>query len=107
MKLCDDINLVARDKDGNIVGGIMCYTYFMAMYINILWVDESYEGQGLDRDLVKEAENILKKSGGKYVHTSTYSYQIHEFYKSQGYEAYDIDDYYVNNMCLYAFKKKL
>lgn len=107
MKLCNDINLVARDNDGNVVGGIMSSTYLMGMYINVLWVHESYRSQGLDSYLVNEAEKILKASGGIYAHTSTYSFQTHEFFKRHGYEAYDIDDYFIDNICLYSFKKKL
>jgi len=102
-----DINLVGRDSDGNVVCGIMCNTYLLIMYINVLWVHESYQGQGLNHRLIKEAEKIAKEAGCIYAHTSTYSFQSPDFYELHGYEAYDIDDYFPDNICLYSFKKKL
>ena len=57
------ISLVARDRDGRIVGvcfGITDFAYWL--YVTDLGVDRDYEGQGIGRQLVKTAHKI---SGGE------------------------------------------
>ena len=102
-----DINLVGRDDDGNVVGGIMCNTFLMILYIDVLWVHESYRGQGLGYKLITEAENIARELGCIYAHTNTNSYQSPDFYKRQGYEVYAINDWFPDNICTYLLRKKL
>ena len=107
MKPGVDINLVGRDNDGNVVGGIMCNTFLMILYIDVLWVHESYRGQGLGYKLITEAENIARESGCIYSHTCTYSFQSPDFYKRQDYEVYAINDWFPDNICTYLLRKKL
>ena len=107
MKPGVDINLVGRDEEGNIVGGIMCNTFLMILYIDVLWVHESYRGQGLGYKLITEAENTARGLGCIYAHTSTSSYQSPDFYKRQGYEVYAINDWFPDNICTYLLRKKL
>jgi len=107
MKPGVDINLVGRDDEGNVVGGIMCNTFLMILYIDVLWVHESYRGQGLGYKLITEAEKTAKELDCIYAHTSTNSYQSPDFYKRQGYEVYAINDWFPDNICTYLLRKKL
>ena len=95
------INLVGRDTQGNVVGGIMCNTYLLCMDINVLWVHESYRGQGLGYKLIAEAERIAKEAGCIFAMTCTYSFQSPDFYKRQGYVVYAIVDDFPGDICLY------
>ena len=85
----------------------MCETYLMIVYIDVLWVHESYRGQGLGYSLITEAERIAKELGCIYSHTCTYSFQSPDFYKRQGYEVYAINDWFPNDICMYHLRKKL
>lgn len=101
------INLVGRDKSGNVVGGIMCNTYLMCLDIDVLWVHESHRGIGLGYRLISEAERIAKEAGCLFSITTTFSYQAPDFYKKQGYEVYAMVDDFPDNICMYRLKKKL
>lgn len=101
------INLVARDNNGTVIGGIMCVTYLLCLDIDVLWVTETYRGKGIGYRLINEAERLGKEAGCIYAHTGTYSFQSPDFYKRQGYETYSILDYFPNDIYYYRFKKKL
>lgn len=101
------INLVCRDNDGKVIGGIMCGTYLMCLDIDVLWVEEQYRGQGFGYRLISEAERLGKEAGCIYSTTGTFSFQSPNFYKRQGYEMYSVKDCFPNNICFYSFKKKL
>ncbi|QSX06616.1 GNAT family N-acetyltransferase [Sedimentibacter sp. zth1] len=102
-----NVNLVCRDKDGNVIGGIMCETYLECLDINVLWVAEAYRGKGIGYRLMNEAERLGKEAGCIYSITSTFSFQAPNFYKRQGYELYSVLDCFPNNICSYQYKKKL
>lgn len=82
----DWINLVLKDHEGNIVGGILTSTLFWAQYLEVLWVDDKYRGLGYGRDLVREAERLSKKNGCITSHTYTFSWQAPDFYQAVGYK---------------------
>jgi len=101
------VNLVYRNDDGDVIGGIMCISYLMCLDIDVLWVAESYRGQGIGYRLISEAEKVGKEAGCIYAITGTYSFQSPNFYKRQGYELYSVLDCFPNDICYYRFKKKL
>ncbi len=80
------INLVLKDHEGNIVGGILTSTLFWSQYLEVLWVDDKYRGLGYGRDLVLEAQKIAKKNGCMTSHTYTFSWQAPDFYQAVGYK---------------------
>lgn len=101
-----DINLYLKDK-GNVIGAIMCDSFNMTMYIDVMWLEKSYRGKGYGKALVKEAEKIAKAKGCLFAHTSTFSYQSPEFYKSCGYEVFAELKDYPNGIVQYFLRKKL
>ena len=80
------INLVLKDHEGTIVGGILTSTLYWSLYLEVLWVDEKYRGLGYGRDLVLEAQRLAKKNGCKTSHTYTFSWQAPDFYQAVGYK---------------------
>lgn len=80
------LNIVEYDENGNIIGGIICGTYWGWMYIDILWIDESHRKQGLGSRLLAEAEAEAVRRGCHHVHVDTMSWQAPDFYKKHGYE---------------------
>ena len=78
----NDINLVLRDHDGNVVGGVITSMKTGVMHLEVLWIDEKYRGLGYGRDLVLEAEKIGKAKEYTAAQTWTFSFQGPEFYKA-------------------------
>ena len=84
------LNYVEYDANGNVIGGIIGGTYWGWMYIDILWVDDSYRGKGVGSRLLLEAEKEAVRRGCHHVHVDTMSWQAPEFYKKFGYEVIGI-----------------
>jgi GNAT superfamily N-acetyltransferase len=103
----NDINLVLRDHDGNVVGGVITSMKTGVMHLEVLWIDERYRGLGYGRDLVLEAERIGKAKGYAASQTWTFSFQGPEFYKAIGYKVIGICNVYPDNITEFVFMKKL
>ena len=80
------LNLVEYDADGSVIGGILGGTYWGWMYVDILWVHESYRRKGIGSKLLSLAEKEAVRRGCHHVHLDTMSWQAPEFYKKHGYE---------------------
>lgn len=95
-------------KNGDIIiGAILCDAFNLCLYIDVLWIDESYRGRGYGKALINEAENIARKNGCIFVHTCTFSYQSPKFYKACGYEVFAELNDYPEGIIQYFLKKKL
>ncbi len=101
------INLVLKDHQGNIVGGILTSTLFWAQYLEVLWVDKKYRGLGYGRDLVLEAERLAKKNGCLTSHTYTFSWQAPDFYQAVGYKLIATYDGYIDGITELILMKRL
>ena len=103
----NDINLVLKDDNSTIVGGVITSMKTKVMHLEVLWVDERYRRLGYGRDLVLEAERIGKKKGYTASQTWTFSFQGPEFYREIGYKVLGICDVYPENITEYVFMKRL
>ena len=101
------INLVLKDRQGQVFGGIFCETFLYCLYIDVLWIDESCRGYGYGKALISEAEKIAREYGCTFAHTSTFSYQSPDFYQRAGYEIFAVIDDYPDGIEQYFLKKKL
>ena len=67
-------NLVLKDEEGNVIGGILTSTLYWTQYLEVLWVDENYRGLRYGRDLVMEAHRLAKEIGCISSHVYTFSW---------------------------------
>lgn len=89
------------------IGAILCDTFNFCMYIDVMWIEESYRGKELGKALINQAEKIAKDNGCVFSHTCTFSYQSPEFYKACGYTVFAELDNYPNGIVQYFLKKML
>jgi len=101
-----DINFYLKDED-KVIGAILCDSFNMSMYIDVMWIDESYRGKGYGKVLIAQAEKIAKESGCILAHTCTFSYQSPDFYKACGYEVFAELRDYPDGIVQYFLKKRL
>jgi len=101
-----DVNLYLKDGD-KVIGSIMCDSFNMCLYIDVLWLNEKYRGRGYGKILIQHAETIAKAKGCLFAHTSTFNYQSPKFYKSCGYTIFAELDDYPDGIVQYFLKKKL
>jgi ribosomal protein S18 acetylase RimI-like enzyme len=102
-----DFGLALKNDQGQVFGGIFCYTFLYCLYIDDLWIDERCRGMGYGKALLVEAERIARELGCSFAHTSTCSYQAPDFYQRNGYKVFGILDDYPEGIIQYFLKKKL
>jgi GNAT superfamily N-acetyltransferase len=74
-----------RDSDEHIVGGLVGETYWQWLYVDVLWVQESFRRKGYGDALLATAEKEAVKRGCHSVYLDTFSFQFPEFYQKRGY----------------------
>lgn len=102
-----DISLILKDKDGQIIGGVITSMLVGVMHLEVLWVDKKHRRKGYGRALVLEAERIGKKKGYTAAQTWTFSFQAPEFYQSIGYKVLGIFEGYIGGITEYVLMKRL
>ena len=103
------IQLVAKNDEGKIVGGILGGVgYYAGFYIRIFWIDENERGKGLGTKMLKMAEEKAKENGATMVTLDTFSFQAETFYIKMGYDEIGrINDYPKEGEAHVFFKKEL
>jgi GNAT superfamily N-acetyltransferase len=103
----NDINVLLKDEEGRVWGGVFCATWLYSLYVDVLWIDERIRGQGHGRALIEEVERIAREHGCTFAHTTTFSYQAPEFYQAVGYSIFAAMDDYPDGIVQYFLKKRL
>jgi GNAT superfamily N-acetyltransferase len=102
-----EINLVLRDSQGNVQGGIIACTVFNVMHLDVLWVAEAYRRLGYGAQLVLGAEQLGLESGCLTSQTWTFSFQGPNFYPTIGYKPLGVYDGYPDGITEHVFMKRL
>jgi predicted acetyltransferase len=68
-------------------GVINAYTAFAEIYIDDIWVDSDYRGQGYGKKLLQALEDHFKGQGFNNINLCTSNFQALEFYKKCGFKA--------------------
>ncbi len=101
-----EIGFEARDGKGRFIGGLTGSTYLGWLYVDLLFVEEKYRGQGVGTHLLKTAETWAKKRGCHHVNLNTITFQAPGFYRKLGYKVFGRLSYPKGNI-RYFLKKKL
>ena len=80
--------VVARDGDGQVVGGIHGELVWDWLYIQSLWVDPAWRDRGIGSQLVARIEAAAVAKGFSGSHLETTDFQALDFYRRQGYEVF-------------------
>lgn len=78
--------LFLRDDEHTIVGGLLGYTYWDFLAIDIFWLDESVRGQGFGETMLRMAEEEALRRGCTTAHLDTFEFQAPHFYEKYGYK---------------------
>lgn len=53
--------IIARDTTGSAMGIVHAYTAFAEIYVDDMWVEKSFRGQGYGKKCFKSSKTILKE----------------------------------------------
>ena len=93
MERTQEINLVAEDRDGAVIAGILAEQYFGSYaFVSRLWVSAAARGKGLGSRLLQEVEHRAKAAGCTIIHLDTFDFQAKRFYEKLGYSVFGVLD---------------
>ncbi|MCB8984743.1 MAG: GNAT family N-acetyltransferase [Ardenticatenaceae bacterium] len=101
------LNLFIRDEAGQIVGGLLGYTYWDFLSVDILWLHEAVRGQGYGSRLLRMAEEEAVTRGCHQVHVDTFEFQAPGFYEKYGYQRWGVLDGYDGRFKRIYYRKLL
>ncbi len=79
------LTVVARDAEGELIGGVSGRTIYGHYLIEVVWVAASMRGRGLGAKLMKEAERRARELGCYGAQVDTASFQAPGFYEKLGF----------------------
>jgi ribosomal protein S18 acetylase RimI-like enzyme len=82
------LNVVLRDGEGRVRGGIVAQLGFDSVYLDTVWIDEAMRGQGHGRAMVVLIEDEARKRGALQSWLYTLSWQAPGFYEKLGYRVF-------------------
>ena len=100
-------NIVLKNKENEIIAGILTRIYLKAMFVEVLWVDEKYRKKGIGTELLNKVESYAKEIGCTFIHLDTFSFQAIDFYKKCGYSIFAVLEDYPDDIKRYFLKKYL
>ena len=84
----DGMMRIGLEEDGKLIAGLIAYmSVYKILYVDTVFVNESYRRQGYGRKLMEEMERLAKEQGVNTIRLDTFNWQGTEFYKVLGYEA--------------------
>jgi GNAT superfamily N-acetyltransferase len=101
------IRIFMRNKENNIVGGIVGDVFGGWLYISLLWIEKSLRGKGYGTKLMSMIEKEATKMGCQNAHLDTYSFEARPFYKHHGYQVFATLEDYPKGQSKYFLKKQL
>jgi ribosomal protein S18 acetylase RimI-like enzyme len=102
-----EINLVLKDLQGNVVGGVNASTMLRVMHLEALWVADEYRKLGYGSELVLAAERIGFEKGCITSQTWSLSFQAPGFYQKIGYQVLGVYDGYPDGITETVLMKRL
>jgi len=80
------IVLAVRDETNRLIGGLTAETFWNALFIDILWVDEEHRRRGYGAALLRRAEDAGRSESCDVAYLSTFDFQAPGFYEKYGYD---------------------
>lgn len=103
----EQINLILKDEDGQIRGGILGYWTWNWVHVDILWIDESMRGLGYGSQLLGRIEQFAMERGCECIELDTYGFQAPGFYQKHGYEVFGKLEFAGGSVIRYYMVKRL
>lgn len=103
----ENLNLLLKDEDGKMYGGITGTIFWAHLHVDFLWVDQSVRGKGYGSQLIKMAERLAKEKKCRLILLDTFSFQAPDFYRKLGYKEYGVVDDHPAGYSQHFFEKRL
>ena len=82
------VNIMLRDAEDRVVGGLLGTVRWRWLYIAKLWVAAPHRGRGFGAALMRSAEELAVNRRCLGLYLDTFEYQARPFYEKLGYELF-------------------
>ncbi len=79
------LDIYLRDAAGGIPGGLVAFTIWGRLDLDVRWLDNSLRGHAYSTRLVQTAEAEARRRGCAHAHLRIFSFQARGFYEKCGY----------------------
>jgi GNAT superfamily N-acetyltransferase len=88
------LHVMLYDAQQQMLGGIIGYTIWNWLDIDLFWLDASVRRHGYGSQMIRQAEAEAQRRGCQHSKVGTYSFQARGFYEKMGYRVVgQIDDF--------------
>jgi len=101
------LNIILRDVDGCVIGGLIGNTYWGWLYVSLFWLDESARRNGIGSRMLAMAEQEALRRGCHHAHLDTLDFQAPAFYEKRGYTLWGTLDDLPSDHKRYFYRKEL
>ena len=86
--------ILLRDEQGALAGGLLGYSYWGWLCVEILWLSQAARGQGYGSRMLEMAEQEAARRGCRHAFLDTTTWQAQPFYERHGYTVWGrLDDF--------------
>jgi GNAT superfamily N-acetyltransferase len=101
------IVIEVKSDSGEIIAGVAAKTFGNWLLIDNLWVKETYRGQDLGTEILKQLEDSARERGCIYALLDTLNFQARPFYEKFGYRVAWTQENYPKVGCKHFMVKTL
>jgi GNAT superfamily N-acetyltransferase len=84
----EPLAVLLRDTEGRVVGGLIGWTFWSWLYVDLLFIPEAQRRAGLGSDILRTAEAEAKRRGSTNAYLFTLGFQAKPFYERHGYREF-------------------
>lgn len=100
------VNLVARNGDDALIGGVVAELALGWLEVHVLWVEPTFRALGVGARLLSECERRAVALGAHSARLDTFDWQAEAFYLRQGYACFGrLRDYPVGHERIFMHKR--
>ncbi|MCZ8154749.1 MAG: GNAT family N-acetyltransferase [Leptospira sp.] len=102
----DFFSIILREGE-KIIAGALCYSYFKAVNLQLLWVDESKRGQKIGSLLLSKIEEEANQLDANLIFLYSFEFQAPKFYLKFGYKQFGMIEQFPEGYNCYFLQKRL
>ena len=103
----EQVSFIARNDNGDIIGGVTGTAFWQHMHVDFLWVDPAERGQGIAEQLMQQLETHARSLACRLMIVETFSFQAPNFYKKQGFNEFGVIEDHPAGHSFHYFEKRL
>ncbi len=100
-------NFFVRDRDGEVVGGVLGNVWGQWLYVDYVWVDRPIRGRGYASRLMTAAEQAAIARRCAHSFLGTFSFQARPLYEKLGYQVFGEEKDHPKGHSHYLLTKRL